>query len=122
MASNAQTSILNSHNKRGHRKNDRKVHFDPSKNEVRFYTVVGDLSSARSRRRYRKGRKMDKIHQHWPSRSGGDNHWFTRGDCKDRDNNMDISRMSLAGVLSSTLCQAEEGKVVTEKRVIIVLE
>lgn len=109
MDSIAQTSILNSNNKRGHRKSDRKVHFDTSKNEVRFYTVGRDLSSSRFHRRNRKGRKMDKKQQHWPFRSDWHNHWSTSGDCKDRDNNTDVGRMSFAGVLSSTLCQAEEG-------------
>ena len=107
MDSNAQSSILNSH-KRGYRKSDRKVHFDTSKNEVRFYAVGRDQSICRARRRNRKGRKMNRKHQPWPSRGDRDNQWSTRGDCKDRDN-MDMSRMSFAGVLSSTLCQAEEG-------------
>lgn len=109
MDSNAQTSILYSNNKTGQRKSDRKVHFDTSKNEVRFYTVGRDLAGSRSRRRNRKGRKMDKKQQHWPSRRNWDHHWAARGDCKDRDYNTDISRMSFAGVLSSALCQAEEG-------------
>lgn len=105
MISIAKTSILNSNKKRGHRKSDRKVHFDTSKNEVRFYTVGEALRSCRSRRRMRKSRKMGQKHK--PRLSRRD--WSVRGDCKNRDKDRDISRKSFVGVLSSTLCQAEEG-------------